>query len=78
MSNDKNDGDVILRDENILNRLDPQKAGVSSRAISIARMIDRLPAGEYIIEISKQDIKQAPWDLCAWKRERVQKQRLTG
>ena len=70
-------GDVILRDENIRNQLDPKKAGVSSRAISIARMIDRFPPGEYIIEITKQGVKQAPWDMCAWKRERVQQNKLT-
>ena len=70
-------GDVIVRDENIFKRLGPGSSDVSSRATSIARLIDRLPPGHYIIEIEKPHVKQAAWDMCAWKREKVQKNRLT-
>lgn len=37
---------------------------VSPRALSIARMIDRLQAGTFIIELIKPDSKTERWIIC--------------
>ena len=34
---------------------------LSPRVVSLAREIDRLPPGEYVIRLTKADVKAAPW-----------------
>lgn len=37
--------------------------GVSSRALSIARMIDRLDEGEWVMYLSKGEVTGMPWKV---------------
>ena len=36
---------------------------ISSRALQMARMIDRLPAGNFLIELTRPIDNRMPWDV---------------
>jgi len=46
--------------------------GISDRALSIARVIDRLPAGEFCIILKKDQVKTVPWHAVFSAMERLQ------
>jgi hypothetical protein len=51
---------------------------VSDRALSIARAVDRLPAGYvYHLEIQKPDLPAMPWMVEIVREDRIQSLRLT-
>jgi hypothetical protein len=51
---------------------------VSDRALSIARAVDRLPAGYiYHLEIQKPDIPAMPWMVEIVREDRIQVLKLT-
>lgn len=68
---------LVIKDENVLADLQKAQPGISQRATSIAKIIDRLPPGSYSIELTKPQVSQARWELCAWKREKVSQHNLT-
>lgn len=41
----------------------------SSRASSLARVLDRLPAGKYIVMVEKPDIPRAKWKVVIQQNE---------
>lgn len=52
--------------------LERAEIGISSRAERIARQIDRLPPGEYIIRLSKGSPRDTNWTQAVFERaERV-------
>jgi len=44
---------------------------LSPRVVSLAREIDRLPPGEYVIRLSKCDLKTSPWQAEITRSETV-------
>jgi hypothetical protein len=51
---------------------------VSDRALSIARAVDRLPAGYvYHLEIQKPDLPAMPWMVEIVREDRIQVLKLT-
>lgn len=45
--------------------------GVSTRALSLAREIDRLPPGEYIAILVKHHVEAVPWHFVLHKADRI-------
>jgi hypothetical protein len=45
--------------------------GISSRALSIAREVDRLPAGQFCIILVKHGVKAVPWHAVVHKMEKI-------
>ena len=50
---------------------------LSSRAVSVARIVDRLRPGRYILEITKSDIMAADWKIEVIRADVVQKMSLS-
>jgi len=46
--------------------------GVSKRALSMAKAIDRLPPGEFCIIVVKHNTKAVPWHTIIHKMDRIQ------
>jgi hypothetical protein len=44
---------------------------VSASALSVARLLDRLPAGDFIVEIHKPNTKRAGWIVKFKRVERI-------
>lgn len=55
---------------------DLTQSDVRPEVMSLARVIDRLPSGEYSINLTKPDIKGQPWTAEIVKREKVSILRL--
>ena len=51
---------------------------LSSRAVSVARIVDRLRPGRYILEITKSDIMAADWKIEVIRADVVQKMSLSN
>ncbi|MDH5605355.1 MAG: hypothetical protein OEY93_00550 [Anaerolineae bacterium] len=45
--------------------------GVSRRALSLARVVDRLPPGEYLIRLKRSPFKTRPWQVEVLRGERL-------
>lgn len=43
----------------------------SSRASSLARVLDRLPAGKYVVTVEKPDMPKAKWKVTIQQNEIV-------
>ena len=67
---------IVVHDDNVLAVLSEPHSGVSARATSIARLVDRLPPGEYVLELTKPTVKSSAWELGTWKKGRIQKNTL--
>jgi hypothetical protein len=50
---------------------------LSRRVVELARAVDDLPAGRYVIEIVKNDISAAAWHVEIAKVDTVQKMSLS-
>ena len=45
--------------------------GISSRAIRLGKIIDRLPSGEFIIVLKKALVKDRAWKTTVYKTDKV-------
>lgn len=45
--------------------------GISQRALSLARSVDRLPPGEYLIRLKRSPFKTCPWQVEVLREERL-------
>jgi hypothetical protein len=52
--------------------------GISARAASIGKMIDRLRPGRYIIEVTKSDVLAEDWKVEIIRADVVQKISLSN
>lgn len=57
--------------------LPTQQQDVSRRALSIARIIDRLPAGKYTIQLVKAESESERWQIEIVQPVTIQKKDLT-
>jgi hypothetical protein len=68
----------MANDDQAVNLVIAIQQDVSDRALSIARAVDRLPAGYvYHLEIQKPDIPAMPWMVEIVREDRIQSLRLT-
>lgn len=49
---------------------------LSQRVISLAREIDRLPAGEFLLVLVKPDLPSMSWHVEIVRRERIREMEL--
>lgn len=49
----------------------PPATDLSPRVVQLARMIDRLPPGNYEISIEKQDLRAQDWAVEIVRTERI-------
>lgn len=54
-----------------------QDVGVSPRALSLARAVDRLPSGTYNLVIQIPEVRAAPWELEVIRTEHIYKKVLS-
>jgi hypothetical protein len=65
-------------DDQAVNLVIAIQQDVSDRALSIARAVDRLPAGHvYHLEIQKPDLPAMPWMVEIVREDRIQVLKLT-
>lgn len=63
--------------KNMVMPIDTNSGGqVSSKALSIARIIDRLPPGSYIIRVVKPDDKAGSWPVEVMQPVTLQKKEI--
>jgi hypothetical protein len=48
-----------------------ERAGVSRRALRMARIVDRLPRGMFVIRLEKPGVRGGEWRVEVMKAERV-------
>lgn len=49
----------------------PQPSDLSPRVVQLARMIDRLPPGNYDISLVKQDLRAQDWKVEIVRTEKI-------
>ena len=54
-----------------LNRPTPQPADLSPRVVQLARMLDRLPPGNYEISLQKQELRAQDWNVEIVRTEKI-------
>jgi hypothetical protein len=68
----------MANDDQAVNLVIAIQQDVSDRALSIARAVDRLPAGYvYHLEIQKPDLPAMPWMVEIVREDRIQVLKLT-
>jgi len=66
----------MLQQQEIIKK-EVQDIGISQRAIQAARVLDRLPAGEYMVRVVKPDMEAASWRFEVDRLDHVQKYAFT-
>lgn len=49
----------------------PAATDLSPRVVQLARMLDRLPPGNYEISLSKQDLRTQDWNVEIVRTEKI-------